>query len=70
MTSIGYLTKKSWLNDFTNYDSPSIDETEKKAYLSQSIEVDAVMFAYQQWKGIIDSDILIPKGFEDIIIED
>ncbi|MFA7105722.1 MAG: hypothetical protein WC154_00325 [Candidatus Izemoplasmatales bacterium] len=67
---VNIITKKSWMNDFMNYDSPSIDEKEEKEYLSQSIEVDAVMFAYQQWKDIIDKDILIPKGFEDVFIED
>lgn len=64
---VDIITKKSWLNDFMNYDSPSINKTQDKEYLSQAIEVDAVMFAYYQWKDIIDIDILIPKELEDLI---
>lgn len=49
-----------WRSEFCNYTSPSLDDYKEKEYLLQEIEVDAILFAYNQWEDVIDEDVLIP----------
>jgi len=59
---------KTWEKEFFEYTSPSNDVDKEKEYLFQEIEKDAISFSYNQWKGIIDDDILIPKSFKNDVI--
>lgn len=61
-------TIEVWKTEFNNYNSPSIDDNKEKEYLLQEIEVDAVLFAYNQWKKIIDEKELIPTKIRSEII--
>jgi hypothetical protein len=63
-------TIKVWEKEFNQYERPSGKNTPKSDtdYLNQSIEIDAIAFAYQLMKELFDVEIKIPKEIKDAVI--
>jgi len=58
-----------WEKEFNQYTSPSGKNTPKSDidYLKQSIEIDAIAFAYHQMKEIFDVEVKIHKEIKELV---
>jgi hypothetical protein len=59
-----------WEKEFKHYTSPSGKNTPKSDidYLNQSIEIDAIGFAYYQMKELFSVEVKIPEGIKDLVL--
>ena len=59
-----------WEKEFNQYTSPSGKNTPKSDidYLKQSIEIDAIAFAYHQMKELFDVEVKIPDTIKNEVI--
>jgi hypothetical protein len=62
-------TIKDWEKEFNQYTSPSAKNTPicDIEYLKQSIEIDAIAFAYHQMKALFDVEVKIPDVIKDLV---
>ena len=60
-----------WEKEFNQYTSLSGKNTPKSDidYLKQSIEIDAIAFAYHQMKELFDVEVKIPQEIKNIILD-
>ncbi len=62
-------TIEAWEKEFNQYNQPSGKNTptDDSSYLKQSIEIDAIAFAYHQMKELFDVEVKIPEEIKEII---
>ena len=62
---------KVWEKEFFNYTTPSEQNTPLSDldYLKQSIEIDAIAFAYDQMKKLYNVKVMIPNEIKDLVLK-
>ena len=64
-------TIRRWNKEFHEYTSPSGENTPLSDldYLKQSIEIDAIAFAYDQMKKLYNVQVMIPTEIKDLVLK-
>jgi hypothetical protein len=64
-------TIRRWNKEFYQYTSPSGENTPLSDldYLKQSIEIDAIAFAYDQMKKLYNVQVMIPNEIKDLVLK-